>query len=1246
MGNDGGARMGNRYGLLIGADSWEDDLFAQIPPSFGNLAELARLLQGRSNDEDVPIVTLRNESRATIENEIVRLFRKREDDDMLFLYYSGLGVLDETGSLYLGVRDTERDFPDVTGISAHFISRLMDKSGSANIVVVLDCVFVGAATKLEDASVMMPVNVGEAFRGSGYGRGLVAAVDRTSYRWLGERLYAGSDRRPALTEWMIEGLRDSRADHDRDGLVTDRDLVDYVTGQSAEQPPLLFTYQRERDIIVAGQVLPSAAQIAGPDIETTASSVPVQRQPGKTWVRQTVFINYGGDDRDKAAAVTDLLERSGYRVWMDRKVIEGSDNWKVEIDRGLRSSFVMIALLTASSVAPDRTWVHYEQRQAVDLFLPIIPVMFEDCTLPERLSRINYVDFRGSAGETEHRLLRAVERHVLREGAQLFDEAPIMERLFVGRSEELRRIHAAITSDELDAIQARPTIAIHGLAGSGKSMLLRELIRRLGRRYPGGVIYEQRGENGLTNQAILRRWLGAATGERVEREVTPQEVRAKLLQYGELIVAFDDVWAEDFLNVKLLINALPTDTTRLLTTQFRDEAQAIGCEVFPLDHPLEKMSDEDALRLLTDRLRGKGPVPDDGTLLRLAHTVDNHPLALEISAGQCQYTGDLAEITDELVRDLDEGVSSLRYRNLLRVNASTSITMSFDRSLRALDAWDRQVGTTYVHEFHVLGIFPDNVPLTRDIISATWCLSRSRQVTETLSALIDRALLVRDMQGLANYRIHPLLRAYARELLLANPDEHAAARQRYVGLITGKARELFARPQDQWDTDESFVRHIMHTGRMLMSDIERMIGADRFAELSQPMPEEAGLPSLGAALDQQLLTLTGSFVEAIMPLVRERPELGDVVVWCLSAGLVAARLAPLAAPERVVLLHKELGAWHSRHSRYAEALRYLASATSRARAVASRRLLAESLREYGTAQALANDVARAIRSHTEALAIHRELGSGPDIADALLDLGHDHWILSEASVALAMYDEALRANPELNARALDHVGSAHFVLSDFDRAIDFFGQALVRARAERSLAWEAEASNDMGAALIGKGDYLAALPHLARAAELYARVGDRRVESISLFNRATCLRRLGQLDEAEQLNQRGLDIAREIGAAKAQVWALQEMGLICQVGQRYTEARNWFAEALRIFTEAQISDRRTEAGVLGNFGWLLFVGFPDTDRDRAQAYTAQALQLLIDNGLPRAQTHLTVEELRRRLDQIRSVDEAGADTTR
>ncbi|GEM_PF-3019845 len=954
-------------------------------------------------------------------------------------------------------------------------------------------------------------------------------------------------------------------------------------------------------------------------------------------VRQNVFINYAAVDQDKATALSDLLEKRNYHVWMDRKVLEGSDNWKLEIDRGLRQAFVMVSILTPDAVAPEREWVQYEQRQALDLFLPIIPLFYEQCNLPERLARINYIDVRTFDDRAVQQLLRAIEKHRLRAGGGLFDEAPAVERAFIGRREELRTLHAMITAEDLDATQTRPPIAIYGLPGSGKTMLLNELARRLGRLYPGGVIYEQRGESRVSSQAVLTRWMQRALGSDLDRdfsqEITPQQVRHQLLRFGQLMVAIDDVGAEDFPEVQRLLEALPPDTTRILTTQSREEAAAIGCQIFPVQHPLEKLEDPDALLFLKDRLAGKGPMPSDEQLLRLAHAVDGHPLALEISAARCQHTGDLGDIVDELTNDLAEGVSALRYRNLARVNASTSVTLSFDRSVRALDTFDQEHGTQYMRSFRTLGVLPGNVPLDRSMYGVSWDEQRPRVINDTLSALTDRAFVIRQADMPSHYRVPTLVNSYARELLHADPEAYEMCRRLYVHAVVHQATETFALPQDRWDADPTLLRQIAHVGRLLVSDLQLAIGVGAFDQLSKPEQGASLSPSVMSIRDSGFLELAIAFSGAIVPLARERQELGEVVADWLKLGLVASRL--LGKYDEAAQRESELGGWYSHRSQYALALAYFTKAAELARQLHDGRLLARSLSEEGAAAALRNekgDVQRAIELHNEALNLQRKLGTPEEVAETLINLGRDYWVMADADRSLQFYEEASKLNPQLSAGTLNHIGSAYFVKGNYGRAIVYFEQGLARAQQVHSARWEAENSNDLGAANLGSQHYEEAIVHLRHAIELYQRVGDRRVECISYGNLSSGLRHLKRFDEAEKAVNTGLAICREIGAKREEVWNLHHAGQLAWERGQPDHARSCYEQALKLIEAGYGVDNRTQAGVIGDYAWILFSGFKE--RERAIEMTKRALQLLAEKQLGSGHGFVSAKELEQRLNQM------------
>jgi Caspase domain/Bacterial PH domain len=65
-------------------------------------------------------------------------------DDVLLLYYSGHGQLDELGGLYLCARDTMRDRLRATALSAAEINNMIAGSAATTIIIVLDCCHSGA----------------------------------------------------------------------------------------------------------------------------------------------------------------------------------------------------------------------------------------------------------------------------------------------------------------------------------------------------------------------------------------------------------------------------------------------------------------------------------------------------------------------------------------------------------------------------------------------------------------------------------------------------------------------------------------------------------------------------------------------------------------------------------------------------------------------------------------------------------------------------------------------------------------------------------------------------------------------------------------------------------------------------------------------------------------------------------------------------------------------------------------------
>ena len=66
-------------------------------------------------------------------------------DDTLLFYYSDHGVSDVDGDIYLASSDTDPDKPYRRGFSFEELRKMIQKSISTRVVVILDCCYSGSA---------------------------------------------------------------------------------------------------------------------------------------------------------------------------------------------------------------------------------------------------------------------------------------------------------------------------------------------------------------------------------------------------------------------------------------------------------------------------------------------------------------------------------------------------------------------------------------------------------------------------------------------------------------------------------------------------------------------------------------------------------------------------------------------------------------------------------------------------------------------------------------------------------------------------------------------------------------------------------------------------------------------------------------------------------------------------------------------------------------------------------------------
>ena len=131
--------LAQRQALLIGNSEYDDPNLARLVSPAVDVNGLADLFRAPEIGGFDVVTVVINQTAANIRREIARFFSQKKRDDLLLLYFSGHGVLDDRGRLHLAAKDSESDLLSATAIEASFVTDVMDRSFSRRQVLVLDC---------------------------------------------------------------------------------------------------------------------------------------------------------------------------------------------------------------------------------------------------------------------------------------------------------------------------------------------------------------------------------------------------------------------------------------------------------------------------------------------------------------------------------------------------------------------------------------------------------------------------------------------------------------------------------------------------------------------------------------------------------------------------------------------------------------------------------------------------------------------------------------------------------------------------------------------------------------------------------------------------------------------------------------------------------------------------------------------------------------------------------------------------
>lgn len=206
--------------LLIGVSQYE----AGLPPLAAapkDVAAMQRVLQSNELGAFDEVEALIDPDLTTMQMRIHLLFKNCPKGDLRLLYFSGHGIANDEGKLYLATRITSKDNFEADAVPASFIQERMRENGyQTNHVLILDCCYSGAfaegwLAKSVDINLKPQLEV----------EGSVVLTSSTST----QKSYEDKEGELSLyTNYIVQGIESGAAESDGDGMISADELHEYA----------------------------------------------------------------------------------------------------------------------------------------------------------------------------------------------------------------------------------------------------------------------------------------------------------------------------------------------------------------------------------------------------------------------------------------------------------------------------------------------------------------------------------------------------------------------------------------------------------------------------------------------------------------------------------------------------------------------------------------------------------------------------------------------------------------------------------------------------------------------------------------------------------------------------------------------------------------------------------------------------------------------------------------------------------
>ncbi|MEU0091269.1 tetratricopeptide repeat protein [Kribbella sp. NPDC006257] len=331
-------------------------------------------------------------------------------------------------------------------------------------------------------------------------------------------------------------------------------------------------------------------------------------------------------------------------------------------------------------------------------------------------------------------------------------QLPLVPTHFSGRDAEFNEACQALTATPA-ASGSLPVVAIHGMAGVGKSALAAAVAAEIADQFPDGQLYLNLGGFGPSpslreSEALysLLRATGVADSEVPVNSAEASSLLRSRLFGRRVLIVLDN--ASDIEQVSPLLPAAPTCAVLVISRVWLTRLPA-NCHL-----QLDVLDESTALQLLRSVVGPDRVDAEPDATAELIRICAGLPLAIQIAAGR--LVAQPAWLVEHLVDRLRNEQHRLDELAVEDATVRASLAVSFGRD----DDAPAPAGDLSEAAFAALGLI-DATSLTA-VAAARLIGKEQRAAQGVLERMVDANLLM--APGPARYQLHDLLHLYAREL--------------------------------------------------------------------------------------------------------------------------------------------------------------------------------------------------------------------------------------------------------------------------------------------------------------------------------------------------------------------------------------------------------------------------------------------------------------------------------------------------